>query len=117
MKCRHVADERWHLDIVRLVYIEMRRCVVCGELLSFGEAAPGDPVEIRAAEIVAAWEERDNVMTLFEVDGFYRTWSPSADTPAYRAGWLARATIDHDLLQLYGAEPHDPTGSPVSVSP
>lgn len=111
MKCRHVRSEnRCHMDSVRGVHVRLLpRCTNCGDLLPLAYTMSGDPVEIRAAAIaVDVMERRPWTMSNSELDGFKDIPSPAADTDGYRAGWLARIIVDHDML--HPCAPAVPTG-------
>lgn len=129
-RCRHRNTEvRWHQDRVRIPapeegpiyhYVELRRCVTCGELMGMGPSNDEWPevrIEIRAAAIYAVGTTSG--CTFDEVEGWYRypDGNPVNDpqhqslaligwVASRHAGWLAHLIADHDELQRIGEPPH-----------
>lgn len=119
-RCRHRNTEvQWHQDRVRIPapeegpiyhYVELRRCVTCGELMGMGPSNDEWPeirIEIRAAAIYAGGTTSG--CTFDEAEGWYRypDGNPVNDpqhqslalvgwVASRHAGWLAHHIADHD---------------------
>lgn len=106
-RCKHTSTEtQWHLDAVRshdeprARYIELLRCVDCGELMGMrpsNDKPVAVRIEIRAAAIAA--RKTPPSRRGYELEGWIHRglwvywWSRRA---SWNAGWLAHAIVHHD---------------------
>lgn len=119
MECKHEFTSTTYID----VWVqdasgswyardaEMLTCLDCGAWLSLGPAndTPDALVELRAAEIAAAWADDPASIERTLLDehvGFceYKCHHLGIEmvTAAHHAGWLARAIVQHDAEQEGG---------------